>query len=234
MTRGAALPDERPEVYLYIDGMPYEPYGTDNVKFRAVLRSSGFARGEDATETQTLYSMVFRTVPSRLDNGNGKPEAVEYRLSFSMDNSFFPDLGAGRTYSAVFYYKARGLFVPPAVGLVIRDETGGLQLLLNCDQAVPLSQLPAGFNLRNTDQVASVTTAQSPSGCTVQKLHRFMEVVAKGRKAIIGPGEEMTLPVLRGTYRVVLFDNSTTDAEVDCLAENPPHFSYMLQAVAGE
>lgn len=232
LVRGAALPAARPEIYLYVDDTPYEPYGTDNMKFRGTLRSSGFGRGEDATETQTLFSMAFRSEADTAARANGRtPDDKEYRLSFSMDNKFVPNLPGGETYSVVFYFKASGMFLPPAVGVVVRDETGALVFLISCDEAVPPSQLPAGFALTNSEQTASITTALSPSGCTIQKKHRFMEVTARGRKAIIGPGEELILPVLRGSYRVVLFDNSTSSAEVDCLAENPPHFSFMLQAV---
>ena len=223
LIRGGIAPLERPEVFLHLNDKPAEPGDSGNLVFRCRLTGAGFsdAREDAGADEQSLYSMRFVS----------PDEQNRFNLSFAVPRSFTPRLKTGRTYSVVYFYRHRELFLPPSLGVVVRDETGGLLYLLSGDDGVPSENLPAGLKLTPVRRPVSVTSTFSQSGCTIDKEHYFLQAEARGKKHLIAPGEEKILRTLAGYYRLVLFDNSVSSGDIECLAENPPHFSFLVEAV---
>ncbi len=224
MIRGGLAPLQRPDLSLLINDKPAEPGDSGSLTFRCRFTASGFSdeRAQDNEEDQSRYSMHFVSP----DDEN------EFNLRFGLPRSFAPRLKAGRTYSVAYYYRHRELFLPPSLGVVIRDETGGLLYLLSGDDGVPGQNLPAGLKLTPVRRPVFVTSTFSQSGCTIDKEHYFLQAEARGKEHLVAPGEEKILRTLGGYFRLVLFDNSVSSGDIECLAESPPHFSYLLEAVA--
>jgi hypothetical protein len=145
-----------------------------------------------------------------------------------------PVLERGRSYGLWLCVRRTELFTTPPMGIVIRGETGALVYMMDCNDAVPESESPAGVMVVPSDKVASVTTIVSRSGCAVSQKHRFVAVESQGRTALIAPGESRTFKAVSGRYEVHVLDNSKAASPKECEPEYPPHFSYvMLPAAAG-
>ena len=221
---GGNPPIDRPRLSVYRLDKAVEPVGTDSVSFRMPLVSSGFAGPQDVEASgEQVYSINFRS----------KDGLDEFHVFFDIQDRYVPRLSRKTEYDVWFYQRRKGLLLPDPQGLVVRDLTGRLLYLLSTDEAVPLDQIPPGIRLTPSRKVAFMTTAISKTGCSVEKEHLFLGVDSVEGESRLAPGEEQVVRGDEGYYRVVLFDNSISRAELDCLIEDPNHYSYMLQAVSG-
>ncbi len=225
---GSLAPIDRPEVYLYVDQLPREPEGSDGLRFELPLESAGYQsmREDDGSREDMTYTLDFRAETDR-----GMPPAPLHRVAIRALERMVPSLDRQQVYRAAFFYRPRGMFLPPAQGVAIQDQDGRLLYLLSADEAVPASYLPAGMSLLPSRRTAFVSTRVTPSGCTIYKRHHFVEARLGEKAYMFSPGEERVLDTAAGTYSVTLFDYSVSDTEMECLAEDPPHFSLLIRAV---
>jgi len=168
-----------------------------------------------------MYSFLFRP---RKDAGDQK------RLALNASQAMLPRLKRGTPYRVTYFQNHRGIFLPPAQGVVVRGLDNQLLYLLSSDEAVPLSNIPEGLTITPTPRVAFRTTTVTTTGCTIQKQHHFLELTDRVRKATIAPGETRIVRTRQGKFEITVFDYSVSSDEIDCLTENPPHFTYLLRA----
>jgi len=219
---GAIPPVGRPEVRLFKDGVPIEPYAADAVAFRLPLAGADFVAPEDQTVLEGDFNFV-------LDFGREGQE--RYRLAMDIFRAHAPRLRRGREYEVLFYQNDRDVFLAPSQGVVIHDEEGRLVYVMSTDEGVPLKHLPAGLSVLPSPGVAFSTTMATTTGCTVRKEHHFVELTGPGRKARIAPGDRKIVRTNDGYFKFVLFDYSLSSDDMECQVEAPPHFSYVLSAV---
>jgi len=218
----------RPEAYLYVDQFPVEPEGTEGTTFKLPLVSSGYqsVREDDGVAEDMTYTLDFQDPTIR----NVKPPPF-HRLAIVAGARMVPRLARNQEYRVTYFYHDRGMFLPPSLGFVIADDLGRVEYLLSADEAVPPSQLPEGLRLLPSRKTAYSTTRSTAAGCTIMKRHFFVEFIAGERKTALAPGETAIIETEAARYRATLFDCSVSDTEVDCLVEDPPHFSVLLEAV---
>jgi hypothetical protein len=225
---GAAAPMPRPEAYLYVDQFPLEPEGTSGHLFKARLVSAGYqsVREDDGLAEDMTYTLDFQEPRVR-------DEVVPpfHRLAIVAGAKMVPRLQRGKEYAVTYFYHDRGMFLPPSLGVVIKNPLGRVEYFLSADEAVPPSQLPEGISLLPSRKTAYSTTRATAAGCTIQKRHFFVEVISGEARTSLAPGETKIVRTASGRYRVTLFDCSVSDTEVDCLVEDPPHFSILLEAI---
>ena len=213
-------PIERPEILVYAGEFPLEPGSSEGVSFVLPLISLGYL-SDFEDEGKPMYSFLFRP---RRDAGDPK------RLARGAAESLRPRLRRGTPYRVTYYQNHRGIFRPPAQGVVVRSLDNLLLYLLSTDEAVPLSNIPDGLTITPTPRVAFRTTTVTTSGCTIQKEHHFIELTDRVRKATIAPGETRIVRTEEGRFEITVFDYSVSSDDIDCLTESPPHFSYLLRA----
>lgn len=225
---GAEAPLPRPEAYLYIDQFPVEPEGTDGHRFSLPLVSQGYqsAREDDGIGEDMTFTLDFRGESAR-----GEAPPPTHRLAIVAGPRMVPRLSRGDEHQVNYFYHDRGMFLPASLGLVVADEAGRILYFLSADEAVPADYLPDGITLMPSRKTAYSTTRATAAGCTIHKRHFFVEVTSGGRKTALAPGESRLVRTTTALYRVTLFDCSVSDTEVDCLVEDPPHFSLLLEAV---
>ena len=225
LPRGMIAPVERPEMILHIDGFPAEPSNAEGISFNLPLIAQGYRSVEaveDVDETAT-YSLEF------MEPAEGIGDPVVYRLTINRAaTSYLPRLTRGESYKVHYFQNHRGIFLPPSQGITIFDEQDRLLYLLSTDEAVPLRLLPDGLTLLPSQRTAFETTLINQSGCHIMKRHQFVDVTTEGRKSTLTSGEEKELIITGRVYRLVLFDYSLSDDDIECLMEAPPHFSFML------
>jgi hypothetical protein len=223
----AAAPMPRPEAYLYIDQFPLEPEGTDGHIFEAPLVSAGYqsVREDDGLAEDMTYTLDFQE--PRLRDHEASPF---HRLAIVAGAKMVPRLQRGKDFAVSYFYHDRGMFLPPSLGVVIKDDVGRVQYYLSADEAVPAAHLPEGISILPSRRTAYSTTRATAAGCTIQKRHFFVEVISGKSTTALAPGETKLVHAKLGIYRVTLFDCSVSDTEVECLVEDPPHFSLLLEA----
>lgn len=222
----ARPPLPRPEVYLYVDHFPREPEGTDGVAFTLPLVKAGYqSHREDGALAQDLtYTLDFQAPLVK-----GKTPPPLHRVAIIAGEKMVPLLSRNQVYSVTYYYHDKGIFLPPSLGLVIKDVSGRVLYLLSADEAVPGADYPATLSVRPAQKTAFNTTRVTAAGCTIFKRHHFVEFQTANGDHSCAPGVPATLSTPDGLYRVTLFDYSVSDTEVDCLVEDPPHFSFLLE-----
>ncbi len=225
---GAAAPMPRPEAYLYIDQFPVEPEGTDGHSFSLPLVSEGYqsVREDDGVAEDMTYTLDFRGPPQ-----NDKSPSATHRLAIVAGPRMTPRLSRGEEYEVTYFYHDRGMFLPASLGVVVRENAGRVLYYLSADEAVPASFLPEGIRLLPSRKTAYSTTRATAAGCTIHKRHFFVEIITDDHKSAIAPGEAKLVHTPAALYRMTLFDCSVSDTEVDCLVEDPPHFSVLIEAV---
>ena len=224
----AASPMPRPEAYLYIDQFPVEPEGSAGHRFSAPLVSAGYqsVREDDGIAEDMTYTLDFRAAQSETD----EPQPL-HRIALVAGAKMVPRLQRGTDYTVTYHYHDRGMFLPPSLGVVINDDLGRVEYFLSADEAAPLSQLPEGITLLPSRKTAYSTTRATAAGCHIQKRHFFVEFISGDTRTALAPGETKVIRSASGLYRVTLFDCSVSDTDVDCLVEDPPHFSVLLEAI---
>lgn len=228
LPRAGLAPLERPEILLSVDDFPVEPGSSEGFAFRLPLVSSGYvslASGEEGDEA-VAFTLEFQA------DAKVEPGAPRHRLALIMAPELLPQLDRGELYEVVFFQNHRGIFLPPAQGVIVRDAAGELVYLLSSDEGVPLEQLPGGLRMLPARTVAFTTAQLSLSGCRLLNEHHFVELQQPGeRKQSLAPGESRTIETDGPAYRFVLFDCSISEEEVECMAESPPHFTYLLRRI---
>ncbi len=224
----ASAPMPRPEAYLYVDQFPVEPEGSTGYQFRAPLVSAGYqsVREDDGIAEDMTYTLDFQNQPS--PDGVASPF---HRLALVAGAKMVPSLQRGKEYLVAYHYHDRGLFLPPSLGVVIRNEHGRVEYFLSADEAVPPSQFPEGIKLLPSRKTAYSTTRATAAGCSIHKRHFFVEFISGESSTPLAPGDSKNISSASGRYRVTLFDCSVSETEVDCLVEDPPHFSVLLEAI---
>ena len=227
----AVPPIERPRISLTANGRPVHPGAAGELRYSLELVSSGYGTADlqqTGEHEEPVFTLRFRDPV--VDGSPKDEERVEYDLSLLLPRKLAPELSSGVLYNLRFFHEHRDVFIPPAQGIMIYDRLGHLVYLLSIDDACPRGERPGGFQVEKTEDVAYLTTVMTPSGCTVMKEHRFLAVTAGSKKPVrMSPGQGQEFKTPEGLYRFVLFDEAVTEAEMECRAESPVQFTWMIQ-----
>jgi hypothetical protein len=221
---------------LLKDGAPIEPSAQEGVTMRLLFQGAGQRAAE--AEDEAAQSTPFKTLQGLADSAlhsldfveQGRDHPAPWRVDLAIPEAYLPKLIPGRTYEVTFLQNHRGMFLPPAQGLIIRGDKGDLLYLLSTDEAVPLSQLPGGVTLLPSRKVAYTTASNTSLGCVVEKDHVIVHVTVGDSKTPLVPLARTKLATPDGAFALVLFDCSVSETDIECLAEAPTHFSYLLIA----
>ena len=224
LVQSSAPPVERPDLLLYRNGLPVEPSGTDGAAFHRRLAATGYRT--EKTEENAPGDHMYHTFTFRDPGGKGD----EYRLAFLTQDKHLPKLKTGKRYQVTYFQNHRGMFLPSAQGVVIRDNDGNLVYLLSSDDAVPLSELPEGLSITPSRRIAFATNRLTATGCNIDKEHHFLDVTTGDRTMSVTPGQAKRVRTKNGYLKLTLFDYSVSQAEFECMAEAPPYFTYLLEA----
>jgi hypothetical protein len=231
LPRAGASPVDRPEVVLLVDGQTVLGNRPEGVEFVGVLTGAGYQglrppteQDESVEETRQLWVLQLRS-----EDG-----ATEYRLGFGLESRLAPALRRSQIYSVMLRVQHRGMFLPPALAVSIRDQAGTLLYLLDVDGAAVAMLLPKGLHLSSSKRPAFTTALTTASGCALTFLHHFLDVSAGNRSAALAPGEERYFRTDEGTYRVASLDISSSRDDVECVSEHPTYSAYVVERAEGD
>lgn len=223
LPRFSTPPVERPQLSLFRDDLPV-PKDSEAISFTLPLISAGFAGGQagETSHQVSAYVLTFQDRPN---------DSPAFRVSLVLPNTWLPKLKRGVTYRVSWFEHDKGAPMSPAQGLVIQTLDGALLYLLNSNEAVPPEYTPEGLSIQRSPNVAFVTTLAAQSGCLLRKEHHFIKIDDGRRNVTLAPGEARTFRSSDGFFRVALLDYSLSSNELDCEADSPPHFTYVILPV---
>jgi hypothetical protein len=223
LTLAGSPPSARPEVHL--EGRPLEPAGGSlTLAVNVIAAPAPYGDESAAAGTRPRFALILASLEAD----------QRYTLVLTLNESLLPLLAAGEQCIVTYYFQYRDVLSPPAAGIVIRTPEGKLRYLLSIDAAVPPEALPPGLAMHPTQTLAFSTERISQAGCTVDKEHLFFELTTPDNVVRMAPGDECTVPSHDGPYAVFALDNSRSTADVECLAYDPTHVTYIVREVPQE